>query len=156
MGSESRYLLVTSCSERKRIDSGLMPAIKRYNGINFLIINKAKREGYFPKNLDIIILSAKYGLIESETQIENYNLRMTHAQALKMAPKIAPQLAERVKSKKYSEIFLIMGKNYRIAIHDWDLTISNSVQVTYASGGIGQRGSQLRHWLMEKWGLNNG
>jgi hypothetical protein len=63
---ERRYLLILGCSQRKRPDSGLLPAIERYDGVNFRILQKAKREEYLPENLDILILSAKYGLIEAK------------------------------------------------------------------------------------------
>lgn len=43
--SERRYLLILACSQRKRVDAGLLPAIEHYDGVNFRAIHKAKREG---------------------------------------------------------------------------------------------------------------
>ena len=67
-----KYLLILSCSNKKDGADGTMRAFDRYTGGNFDVLKKAKREGYFPPNLDILILSAKYGLITPDTLIEYY------------------------------------------------------------------------------------
>lgn len=54
-----RLLLIVSCSQRKRSDLGLLPAIERYDGVYFRLLRKAQREGYWPENLDVLILSAQ-------------------------------------------------------------------------------------------------
>jgi hypothetical protein len=36
-----RYLLILACSQRKRPDPGLLPAIERYDGVNFRIFEKS-------------------------------------------------------------------------------------------------------------------
>ncbi len=79
--SQPRYFLILACSQRKHPDSGLMPAIERYDGVNFRVLQKATREGYLSENLDMLILSAKYGLIEANTPIESYDLKMTKQRA---------------------------------------------------------------------------
>lgn len=76
MCSGHAYLLIVMCSKRKRSAPDLLPALERYDGIFFRILRKARREGHWPDNLDILILSAKYGLLELDTAIENYDLRM--------------------------------------------------------------------------------
>ncbi len=58
MCSNPRSLLVLSCSQRKRPDSSLLPAIERYDGGNHRLLRKAKREGHWPESLDVLILSA--------------------------------------------------------------------------------------------------
>ena len=81
MSTEHRYLLIVACSQRKRSDPGLLPAIERYDGVNFRVLRKARREGYWPENLDVLILSAKYGLLKPDTLIEDYDSRMTQERA---------------------------------------------------------------------------
>ena len=56
------YLLILSCSQRKRKDPGFLPAIERYDGVNFRVIKKLGRQSRLLKNLDILIISAKYGI----------------------------------------------------------------------------------------------
>src|SRR5579875_351231 len=74
--SHSQYLLLIACSQRKLSISGLLPALERYDGGHYRLLRKARREGYWTENLEVFILSAKYGLIRSSTPIENYERRM--------------------------------------------------------------------------------
>jgi hypothetical protein len=65
------YLLIVTCSQRKRSDLELLPALERYDGIFFRILRKALREGHWSGTLEVLIISAKYGLLELDTVIEN-------------------------------------------------------------------------------------
>jgi len=58
-------LLLIACSSRKLRTKGLLPVIERYDGVTYRVIRKAMREGYFPPNVDIKILSAKLRLVQS-------------------------------------------------------------------------------------------
>ena len=58
-----KYLLIISCSDRKIQTLGCLPAFELYDGSFYRILRKAIREGYFPNNLDILIISPKYGLL---------------------------------------------------------------------------------------------
>src|SRR2546421_6537643 len=82
-----RYLLIIACSQRKRSDVDLLPAIDRYDGGNYRLLRKAQREGNWPNGLNVLILSAKYGLIESSTLIADYNQRMNRARASELQEK---------------------------------------------------------------------
>jgi hypothetical protein len=113
MYSGHPYLLIVTCSRRKRVDPEPLPALERYDGIFFRILRKAQRTGYWPDNLDVLITSAKYGLLEPDTAIEKYDLRMTVAQARQLKPVVAPLLTRRVAARPYAEIFLNVGKVYR-------------------------------------------
>ncbi len=148
--SESRYLLIISCSKRKKRASGLLPAMERYDGISYLILKKAKRKGYLPKNLDLLIISAKYGLIEADSLIEDYDLLMTEKRAKQLKNLVAPMLAEKVKLIKYNEIFLNIGKTYKMALEGWDSDIRRDSSIIFASGSIGKKSSQMLRWLIEK------
>jgi hypothetical protein len=144
------YLLIVTCSQRKRSNSELLPVLERYDGTFFRILRKARREGYWPDNLDVLIISAKYGLLELNTVIEKYDLRMTMVQAKQLKPVVAPLLNKRVTVLTYTEIFLNVGKTYYEAIEGWNTALPHDTTVIYASGGIGQRAQQMRHWLIEK------
>ena len=76
-----RLLLIIACSQRKRSELNLLPAIGRYDGVYFRLLRKARREGYWPENLDMLILSSKYGLIDLSTPIAYYEQRMTRTRA---------------------------------------------------------------------------
>src|SRR5215470_13512910 len=112
MHSGHIYLLIVTCSQRKRSDPGLLPAFERYDGIFFRILRKALREGHWSDTLDVVIISAKYGLLELDTVIENYDLRMTVGQAKQLQPVVTPLLIKRVTASAYAEIFLNVGNIY--------------------------------------------
>ena len=150
MSSGSTNLLIVTCSQRKRSDRELLPALERYDGIFFRILRKAQREGYWPDNLDVLITSAKYGLLELNTAIETYDRRMTVAQAKQLKPVIAPLLTQRVTAHPYAEIFVNVSKVYLGAIEGWDMDLPCGTTVIYATGDIGQRARQMRYWLLEK------
>ena len=143
-------MLIIACSQRKRSDPGLLPAIERYDGVHCRVLRKAQREGYWPANLDVLIISAKSGLLELNTAIEHYDLRMTLKQAMRIRPLVLPMLAERIKSTTYTEIFLNVGKTYHSLLEGWNVGLSCSTRVVCAKDGIGQRARQMRSWLIEK------
>jgi len=84
MSAALRSLLIVAWSQCKCRDSRLLTEIERYVVLYFRVLRKARREGYWPANLDVLIVSAKYGLLELHTAIENYDLRMTPEQAMRL------------------------------------------------------------------------
>jgi hypothetical protein len=152
MCTAARYLLIVACSQRKCVTPGVLPALERYDGVYFRVLRKARREGYWPAKLDVLIVSAKYGLLEANTPITHYDVRMTREQATRLRPLVVPPLAEWIASRTYTEIFLNMGKTYHMALDGWDVSLTRDITVLYAKGGIGQKASQMRTWLLEKIG----
>ena len=151
IASHTKYLLLVSCSQRKYSGAGSLPAIERYDGVNFRVLRKAQREGYFAKNLDVLILSAKYGLIESDYPIEDYECKMTEGRALILQSEVSSSLDLHLCRKDYREIFINLGKTYLIAIELSDGIRMAGQSVLYPTGGIGSKMSQMKQWLR---GLN--
>ena len=147
---EARYLLILACSHRKRPDPGAIPAMDRYDGVNYRVLRKAKREGRWPKRLDVLILSAKHGLLEPSLPIENYDLLMTPVRATQLWPAVLAEMAQRLQANCYLEIFLNLGKVYRLAMEGWDNDLGHDTRMFHAQGGIGQKASAMLHWLNEK------
>ncbi|MFN3385045.1 MAG: DUF6884 domain-containing protein [Candidatus Thermochlorobacter sp.] len=141
-----RRLLLLSCSERKHSGGGYLPARERYDGVSFRVLKKLEREHAFPKDLDVLILSAKYGLIPAETLIGYYDQKMTRKRATVLAPSVSEKLDSVLRQKKYSEIFINLGKHYLVA-----LQLSHELPkhyVRYAAGGIGSRMKQMKQWIL--------
>jgi cytoplasmic iron level regulating protein YaaA (DUF328/UPF0246 family) len=145
--ADPRYLLIIACSQRKRSDNGLLPAIERYDGVNFRVLQKAKREGYLLGNLDILILSAKYGLIEASTLIENYDLKMTKQRAIELQVRVTKDLDNYLSKTSYDEIFVNFGKTYLTALASSGKIPKLNEKIVYARGGIGQKMAQMKDWL---------
>ena len=149
MGSPPRYLLIIGCSQRKRPDPGLLPAIERYDGVNFRVLRKARREGYWPENLDVLIVSAKYGLISADTLIENYDLKMTQARAFALQAEVSADLDSRLQKELYREVFVNLGKLYMITLALSRGLTTIGERVSDATGGIGEKMSQMKKWIQD-------
>jgi len=79
-----RFLLIISCSGRKDKTEGRISAIDRYDGVYYKVIKKLRREDKLPENLDIVIISAKYGFLKPDDLIENYDMRMDEERAKRL------------------------------------------------------------------------
>lgn len=147
MPSVSPHLLIVACSQRKRPDPGLLPAIERYDGVNFRVLRKARREGYWPENLDVLILSAKYGLVGPDMLIECYEFPMTLERALALQPATAAGLDACLAQTDYCEVFVNMGQTYLVALAQSRELHRQTEKVRYATGAIGKKMSQMKGWL---------
>ena len=141
-----RQLLILACSKEKKKVPGKIPAIERYEGFFFKIAKKMMREGKFPSSVDILIISAKYGLLKPHELIENYDLKMDKRRAMELKGEILRELKEEIEKNNYDEIFVCVGKEYIMSIKG----IERFARVVYAEGRIGEKGRELRRWLEKK------
>ena len=107
MALSGRHLLIISCSKTKNSqlrnnEEITLPAITGYDGKIFLTLRKAFREG-LGLNVDVLIISAKYGLLRATDEISYYEERMTKQKA--------GELRDRVLSKL--KLIVTNGGNYR-------------------------------------------
>jgi len=104
MTSDHR-LLILSCSQRKRPDRGLLPALERYDGPVFRMLRKFLRscsvEESHPK---VYILSVQFGLIPAHQPISHYDCRMTPQQASIFRLQVLDQLRHILRNKYYEPI----------------------------------------------------
>ncbi len=143
-----RVLLILACSGRKRHDAGTLPAVERYEGVNYHVLRKAQRERRVPQALDVLILSAEYGILDAQDQIPDYDRLMTRARARELQPDVARALAVRLSRERYDEIFIVVGKTYRIAL-EAATRLHEHPHATYAHGAIGEQMAELKHWLAD-------
>jgi cytoplasmic iron level regulating protein YaaA (DUF328/UPF0246 family) len=139
-------LLILACSARKRLDRSALPAIERYDGVNFRVLKKLQREHAFPHDLDVLILSAKYGLLRPETPIKPYDLKMTERRAAELCASVSCDLDRHLQEKKYGSVFVNLGKTYLNT-----LALSSELKqcnVQYATGGIGSKMKQMKAWIL--------
>ena len=61
------------------------PALYRYDGPFYQDFRSHLRERVWPPQLDVAVLSAKFGLIGALTEIEDYDQRMTSERAAQLA-----------------------------------------------------------------------
>lgn len=149
--ADKKYLLIIPCSKRKIYTSeGRVPALALYDGPFYRIIRKMFRERGKSDFLDIMILSAKYGLITPEKLINYYECPMTRDMAKRLNGELTDKLSSIVKSGNYEEIFLNLGKLYCEAVRGWENFTETRAKIIYAEGGIGKRARQMRKWLLER------
>ena len=141
----SRYLLIIGCSQKKNSSLSAMKALDRYDGVNFRVLKKFRRERTLPHDLDIVIISAKYGFLNADDYTEDYNMRMTPQRALILHDRIIGELNQLLREKAYEEIFINLGKDYLPAIEGLDSIVT--CPVTYAEGRIGEKMSAMKRWI---------
>ena len=141
-----RTLLVQSCSATKNQVTEPTRALDVYDGYFFRILKKAIREGSFRSDIDICILSAKYGLIDAEDAISTYDQRMTPSRAEELRESVTDDIRKRVGEIEYDEIVLNLGKEYLQAVKDLSEVVDIKVS-TIEGGGIGSKGKQLKRFV---------
>ena len=115
-----RRLVVISCSASKR-NLRNRPAIEVYDGPVYKILRR-----YDLPNLEVLILSARYGLIDSHKKISNYEMKMTKEIAEQMRDLTTRKLIKRLYTHNYNDIHVNLGKTYQLAIDFSDSQFKNS------------------------------
>lgn len=137
-------LLVQSCSATKESVDSPVPALDLYDGYFFRIIKKALRAGQFQAGLDIIIISAEYGVVDTDDEIKHYDRRMDTERANELNNEVIDTVANKVTEDGYDKVWVNLGKDYLPAIDG--LETAADVPVVYIEGcGIGMKGKRLKH-----------
>ena len=147
--SNSR-LLILSCSQRKQSAQGLLPALQRYDGPAYRVMNKFMR--VHPSEaqlLDVYILSAKFGLISAYKPIPNYDRRMTLQQVKKLQQPTLNELKQVLIRKRYEGLFINLGKNYLQVLNGYESLIPTNLKVIVSRGVMGRKLAELHNWLHE-------
>jgi hypothetical protein len=139
-------LLVMSCSQRKALEAGPIPAIDRYDGPAFRVLRKYRREVLDP-TLTVLILSAEYGLIEADQQISYYDLRLTRTSASAMRSRVLERARHFLDSNDWKTIGLCAGREYQVALEGLSSLVPDGVPFDLIQGGLGPRLTRLRDWL---------
>lgn len=143
-------LLILSCSRRKCSTPGFLPALERYDGPVFRVMNKFMRMHPFgAQSLDVYILSAKFGLIPSNQLIPNYDYRVTMQRVGELQPPTLTILKRILIDRQYGELFISMGKDYLRVLEGYEFIIPDNLEVIISTGAMGRKQAELRNWLHE-------
>jgi hypothetical protein len=146
----ARRLLILSCSQRKRVESRLLPAIERYDGPSFRVLRS-----YFQNTsescdqIDVFILSAAYGLIPATQLISNYDQYMTVQRANELNEQALKTFADLLRTG-YAEICLALSKTYYCALDGWTAFVPSSTSATIVEGTQGVKLARLKYWLSKE------
>ena len=135
-------LLIMSCSKTKKPLENA-PAIELYDGQAYRVIRKRS-----PENLEILIISAKYGIIRSTDIVSYYDQVMTVTEAVKMKEHVEKVIRKTVWKRNSMRIFITLGFPYNLAVSEELLDfLDEGFNLQVASGPIGKRAHQLKEWL---------
>lgn len=79
-------LLILACSATKRVDTGRIPAIDRYDGPLWRTLRHSDPGG---RKARVAVLSARHGFLEGRWPIENYDCRLTEQVAERMIAEVS-------------------------------------------------------------------
>ena len=155
--SSNLGLLILSCSQRKRPTQGLLPALERYDGPAYRVLNKFLRaHPSGAQSLDVYILSAEFGLIPASKLIPDYNRRMTSQRGKELQQPTLSELKQILNNKQYEELFVSLGKDYLRILKGYKSLIPDNLNVIVSKGTIGYKLGELRNWLYrEALGLSD-
>ena len=144
-------LLILSCSQKKHSAQGLLPALQRYDGPAYRVMNKFMR--LHPSEaqlLDVYILSAKFGLISACKPIPNYDYRMVPQQIKELQQPTLSVLKQILICKQYKDLFISLGKDYLQVLNGYESLIPTNLKVIVSRRVMGRKLAELRNWLHEE------
>ena len=141
---ERKKLLIISCSAKKKKFSRPAPAFEVYDGPIFRLLRKNLRSQ--SSKIDIIIISAKYGLITPRTRISYYDKLISKKEAYEWNGRIVGSLRDLIQKNNYSEILVCLGKRYLPVIDGLEKQIPEDCKLLYVNGRIGERMQKLKAW----------
>lgn len=146
-----RRLLILSCSQRKRVDPQPMPAIERYDGPRFRVLRKYLRQRPDAAP-DVLILSARFGMIRSERMIPHYDQLMTAARASELQSQVAIVLGESFIATvgdrlEPEQLMVCMSQKYVSAFDGVEEPSRRLLRSCVAEGRQGRQLARLKEWL---------
>ena len=117
-----------------------MKAMDAYRGPMFQVINKAKKENRWNSNIELGIISAKYGFLRDKDLIEYYDKKMSRKLALLHRRQIQTRIKEWHSEEHFSLIYILMGKIYLESVENLENIIKTEIKIESMQGlGIGQK-----------------
>jgi len=148
---KKKKLIILTSSYRMDDRKELLPAIERYDGVYFRLLRKYMREGRL-SNVDILILTERYGLISARKKIPFYIVRGKIGELSLNEEEIRRIRLDNLKklkkiSQKYSEIYINVGKQYLKLIEG--IESISKCKITYATGnGLGAKATHMKNWIL--------
>ena len=144
-------LLIIGCSASKRPDPVPLLAGERYTGMFYRVIAKTRREGQWPSDLHVAIISAKYGfLLEESPGVECYDQKMDRKRALELQEEVGRTLDEFLQRVPCQEVFIALGAPYRLTLVRSLILekLENEGNIHFCiTSGIGKMLHQTKNWI---------
>lgn len=151
---ERKLVIVSASSSIRKEPPEPIPAIERYNGIYFRVLRKHLQERKL-KNIDVLIVSEKLGLIWSHDKISYHEPHVGKWGSLSLDRNaIRKQRTENLEKlrrivNQYSEIYVNVGLEYVKLVEGFEKLVT--CKVTYATGrGLGPKAVHMKQWLISQ------
>lgn len=141
-------LLIISCSERKKQNKQLLPAIELYDGPAYRVLRKRLNDTHSQPT--IWVLSAKHGLIWADSHIYGYDEQLNKERIQVIRTDVESFIKQFAPLGKFKGIFIWAGKQYLDALPPSFLAQPN---INIAHGSIGQKLRLLKQWCA-RWQRN--
>ncbi|MHA2272269.1 MAG: hypothetical protein ACXACI_10425 [Candidatus Hodarchaeales archaeon] len=142
-------LLVVACSATKSSHEDMLAAILRYQGMAYIPLKMLLLEKSWPSNVDLWIVSAKYGLLQALQPIPHYDERLTEATLDERKRLIQKQLSN-VEVSRYNHCMLNVPKLYNKICEPLEILLkSNDCQITNIPARMSERNDAMMQWLIE-------
>ena len=141
----SRHLLL-SCSDKKDLRPQPLPALQRYTGVAYKVLQRYIKEG--GEQPVVWIISAKYGLIRSVDLVPHYDLKMTSAIAKTQREENIRLFERYLADRPPKELGVFLGEVYSGSIEPLE-QILRGTKIVRFKGPIGKMLQQLKVWLNE-------
>jgi hypothetical protein len=144
----TRSLLIIACSQRKVLGLAAGAAWDVYDGVVYRVLKKRLGpRNNWPAWFDLLIVSAKYGIIRPGRTIQSYDLAMPVGGR---QGRWAGALRRLISGDDYRFVHVNLGRAYQRAVGNVAGLFPNA-EVTAASGGIGQRAAQTAAWVTDRF-----
>jgi hypothetical protein len=152
-----RLLILSESISKQRHPEEPIPAFERYTGVFFKVVKKLMREKHV-KNLDIIIISQKYGVLKSTTKIPYYEpetpleagfgqkLSLTNNDLEEERLKNLETLKHFIPDARYTEVIVCLGKSYLQLIQGFEEQTKTPIKHVEGKG-LGPKARNLTHLL---------
>lgn len=148
-----RKLIIVTTSYRVSDEKSPIPAIERYDGVYFRLLKKYKREGKL-RNIDILILSERDGLIWTSKRVPYYKPRgiigalSLDEKSIEILRKENVERLEKI-TKRYTEAYVNVGRQYMKLLEG--IENLSFPKITYSKGnGLGAKAAHMKNWILSQ------
>lgn len=146
--TESSALLLIACSATKDGRENVLPAILRYQGISFVPLKALLLANHWPIDVDVMILSAKYGLLQPLDPIPFYDERLTAENATEKRELIRQQVSS-LELARYTVCMLNLPKGYLDIVEPFESQLQkNNCEILKKRARASDRNDGMIKWLL--------
>lgn len=146
-------LLIISCSRRKKRFESPRPAWHVYDGAVFRTLKRIEHENMWPRDLEVLILSAKFGLITPDFLIPYYDQKMPSCQDKKLGKDAIYSLNKYLQEKRLSELVMNLGITYSEMFRN--IIWPSYLNVGSIPGRLGEKLRFTRRWVLNPLEVNS-